>query len=281
MNKPLLICTDLDRTLLPNGEQAESPQARQLFSRIAMRDDVRLAYVSGRHLQLVEQAIIDYQLPQPNYIIGDVGTSIYHRHNNTWQLWQAWLDEIAPCWNGYQHDRLAQLFCDIDCLQLQPVQKQNQYKLSYYVPLTSDAETLVAEMRLRCQKYAIRASIIWSIDEPNAIGLIDVLPETATKLHAIEYLINQMGLSRQYSLFAGDSGNDLAVLTSPLKSVLVANASESVKQQASELSQENKTASNLYIAAGNFMGMNGNYSAGILEGMAYYFPDTIHWLERE
>ncbi len=26
------------------------------------------------------------------------------------------------------------------------------------------------------------------------------------------------------------------------------------------------------------MGMNGNYAAGILEGIAHYHPDTIEWM---
>lgn len=48
MNR-LLICTDLDRTLIPNGPQPESPKARALFRRLVSREEVTLAYVSGRH----------------------------------------------------------------------------------------------------------------------------------------------------------------------------------------------------------------------------------------
>ncbi len=31
MSAPLLLCTDLDRTLLPNGEAPESSRAREVF----------------------------------------------------------------------------------------------------------------------------------------------------------------------------------------------------------------------------------------------------------
>jgi hypothetical protein len=34
-----------------------------------------------------------------------------------------------------------------------------------------------------------------------------------------------------------------------------------------------------YQAQGGFLGMNGNYSAGILEGIAHYHPDTLPWME--
>ncbi|HEY9701794.1 MAG TPA: HAD family hydrolase, partial [Allocoleopsis sp.] len=65
----LLICTDLDRTLIPNGEQPESPNARQLFSQLVSNSWVSLAYVSGRDQELVQDAIAQYQLPTPNFVI--------------------------------------------------------------------------------------------------------------------------------------------------------------------------------------------------------------------
>ena len=40
----LLLCTDLDRTLIPNGAQPESPGARQRFAALVAHDDILLAY---------------------------------------------------------------------------------------------------------------------------------------------------------------------------------------------------------------------------------------------
>jgi len=42
----------------------------------------------------------------------------------------------------------------------------------------------------------------------------------------------QLGITRDHAVFAGDSGNDLPVLTSAIKSVLVANASAEVREEA-------------------------------------------------
>ncbi len=53
--EPLLICTDLDRTLIPNGVQPESHDARRRFSALISQPDIKLAYVSGRHRDLVYQ----------------------------------------------------------------------------------------------------------------------------------------------------------------------------------------------------------------------------------
>ena len=73
----LLICTDLDRTLLPNGDLHESPLARERFAAVASHPHVKLAYVSGRDLGLVEQAIKHFSIPIPDWVIGDVGSRLY------------------------------------------------------------------------------------------------------------------------------------------------------------------------------------------------------------
>jgi len=45
----LLLCTDLDRTLLPNGSELESEQARKNFDQLIKHPQVTLVYVTGRH----------------------------------------------------------------------------------------------------------------------------------------------------------------------------------------------------------------------------------------
>lgn len=278
MRQRLLICTDLDRTLIPNGTPPESPQARALFARLVARDDVSLAYVSGRDQRLTQQAIADYQLPTPDYVIADVGSSIYASDKQQWHPWPAWQDEIATDWRGNTHDDIAQLFTDMDALQLQEAEKQNVFKLSYYVPENIDSEALLSTMQARLQQQAIRASLIWSIDDITHSGLLDILPRRATKLHAIEFLIKRKGYSIERTVFAGDSGNDIPVLTSRIQSVLVANARQAVREQAAHEVRKNGLSDALYFAKGDFMGMNGNYAAGILEGIAHFIPETTAWL---
>ena len=85
-----LLCTDLDRTLIPNGTAPESPGARVLFASLAARPEATIAYVTGRHRELIEAAIREYQLPVPDYAIADVGTTIYEVGADGWQAWGAW-----------------------------------------------------------------------------------------------------------------------------------------------------------------------------------------------
>lgn len=268
----LLLCTDMDRTVIPNGSQAESPDARARFAQLCNLPDVTLVYVTGRHQALVKQAIADYQLPEANYAITDVGTKIYHIKQGTWHELQSWHDEIDHAWNGYSHEQIKQLLADINDLSLQEAEKQNTHKLSYYLPLETDSDEVISRADALLRDRGIAASLIWSIDEAANIGLLDVLPQNATKLHAIEFLQQQLGYTLDEVIFAGDSGNDLPVLTSRVHSVLVANASDDVRQTALRIARHNGHADALYLANTNALNMNGNYSAGVLQGVWHYAP---------
>jgi sucrose-6F-phosphate phosphohydrolase len=277
MNEQILLCTDLDRTLIPNGPQQESPQAREHFHRVCASPRLTLAYVSGRHQALVEEAIAQYALPQPDYVVGDVGTTIYQVEDaQNWRHLSEWEAHIGSDWAGHSHGELAGLFDDLADLQLQEQSKQNRFKLSYYVPLQADRDGLDAEVKLRLQAAGVNATRVWSVDEPAGTGLLDVLPATATKLHAVEFLIQVLGFSLANTVFSGDSGNDMPVLVSPVHAVLVNNAQPEVCEEAISLAQAQHNRDALYLATGGYLGMNGNYSAGILEGLAHYHPQ---WME--
>jgi sucrose-6F-phosphate phosphohydrolase len=244
---------------------------------LTSRREVTLAYVTGRHQALVREAIEEYSLPTPDYIVADVGTTIYEISGSDWQSWNEWNEEVAPDWAGLKHEQILELFTGFSSLTLQEPSKQAIHKLSYYVPLDIDRAELIDEMQRLLQQQNVSASLVWSVDEPADIGLLDVLPERATKLHAVQFLMQQKDFALADTLFAGDSGNDLPVLISPLHSVLVANAADEIRKQAEQEAKEAKTQDALYIATGGFHSMNGNYSAGILEGLAHFIPETEHW----
>lgn len=280
MTNRLLICTDLDRTLLPNGSQPESENARCYFGRLVARPEVTLAYVSGRHRSLVEDAILGYELPLPDFVVGDVGTTIYHvGSDQKWELQTAWESEIAKDWGGKNHADLRALLADFQQLQLQEKSKQNHYKLSYYAPLQVDHKSMLESINERLSQARVKASLVWSVDEPAETGLLDVLPERATKFHAVQALMKQSGFGLDNTVFCGDSGNDIEVLVSSIPGVLVANSQPEIQILAHELANENGQINRLYLAQGDFMGMNGNYAGGMLEGIAHYFPQVRDWMK--
>lgn len=272
----LLLCTDMDRTVIPNGFQPEPVDARQQFSSFCQRSDVKLAYVTGRHVALVKRAIKNYALPVPDYAITDVGTKIYQVSNGNWQQMADWEAEIDKDWKGKTHSQLKQLLKPVSELRLQESSKQNTHKLSYYLPLYLDKDSKIAQVEAFLTDADVDASVLWSVDEPKNIGLLDILPKHATKLHAIEFLQAKLGYALNEVIFAGDSGNDLPVLTSQIQSVLVDNASAEIKQAALQLSQHNGHASALYLAQSEARDNNGNYAAGVLQGVGHFAPQFRH-----
>ena len=165
----------MDRTVIPNGGSPEHPGARQRFKAFCSRPDVALAYITGRHQALVKAAIIEYDLPEPHSAITDVGSRIYQVREDRWVPLTGWESEIEKDRNGKNHQPLKQLLHDVDALTLQEAGKQNTHKPSYYVSLDTDAQALIARIDARLKKSGVAASIIWSIDEPQNIGLLDIL----------------------------------------------------------------------------------------------------------
>jgi sucrose-6F-phosphate phosphohydrolase len=273
MIQPLLICTDLDRTLIPNGEQPESPEARALFRQLVSNPQITLVYVTGRDRVLIQEAIAEYKLPIPNFVIADVGSTIYEIKNNQWLRLTDWDEQISVDWQYKTQPDLVSFFVDFDQIKLQEITKQGLHKLSYYVSLEAELEPIIIKIRSKLETEKIQVNIIWSIDEKTQIGLLDILPLSANKYHAIAYLIKKQNFTLDNTIFSGDSGNDLDVLMSPIKSILVANAHLEVKETIQSEIEQTGLKDSIYIAQGQSSKLNGNYSAGILEGIFHYFPD--------
>ena len=277
--KKLLLCTDLDRTLLPNGPQPESASARKKFTQLASRDEVTLIYVSGRDKFLVQQAIKNFDIPLPDFVIADVGSTIYQIKNEKWDHLNKWDSEIENDWNGKSNKDIQELLKDFNDIRIQEDGNQKSHKLSYYVPLYTNHESLFNQIKSCFEQSNIKANLIWSVDDLSNVCLLDILPASANKKHAVEFIMREYNFNHDNTVFAGDSGNDISVMASSIQSVLVANATNEVKQMALKQAEINNENNSLYIAKGEYFGMNGNYSAGILEGVAHYIPIVESWIE--
>ena len=277
----ILICSGIDGTLIPNGSAVESPDARRVFSQIAAHRKICLAYVSGRNKDQVVQAIKDYDLPEPDFIIGDVGTTIYYATGGRWTANQKWQEEISRDWRDSGRREIIELLSSLESKTffLQPSKKQGPYKISYF---TSHA---VDPLRLRniiagiLGHHGIVTQLVFSRDDSQQRGLLDILPRKANKLLALRFLMIEERFDSMRTVFAGDSGNDLDALTSGLPAILVKNTASDVRQTALYRLDCMGMQDRLYRAKGGFMGMNGNYAAGVLEGLIHFFPETANWLE--
>jgi sucrose-6F-phosphate phosphohydrolase len=270
----ILLCSDLDRTLIPNGYQKESADARAVFRRLAEHPDIYLAYVSGRDRKLILDAIAEFYLPMPDYAIGDVGTTLYRIIDGNWRLSDDWSNEIAKDWQGLSPQELVEFFQDMGKIWPQEAEKQKRYKLSFYTDQNMDHPRLINDIRFILTEKRVPANIIWSVDQTGTKGFLDILPARANKLHAIQFLMQQERFPENRTVFAGDSGNDLDVLTSGLQTILVKNAMDEVRKEAVETLSAKNLLHRLYFPKGNFWGMNGNYAAGVMEGLVHFIPES-------
>jgi len=275
-NKKILLLSDLDRTIIPNGEQPESAAARPLLRRLAARPEIELVYVSGRDLGLVKAAMAEYGLPWPNYAVCDVGTSIYRRKEGEWLEIDEWGRTLRDVFSPELRDRLVRALTPCPFLSMQEEEKQGTYKLSYY--WDPDKGNPEAEVAARLGELRERINLVLSVDEVRNRGLLDLLPQNADKLYAVRFLRRFLGVEPARTVFAGDSGNDLEVMASEIPAVLVANATDEVRREAVSRADAFGNSDRLYLASGGFMGMNGNYSGGVIEGLVHFIPETAAFL---
>lgn len=274
----LLICTDLDRTLIPNGTQPDTPGSLRLFTDIVHSRGVLLAYVTGRNIDQTLQGITEFMLPTPAYVISDVGASIYVQTDDKWIRDELWDNCLARDWTAETRKKIEYSVNQIPQLRLQEREKQGRFKISFTADDSADMGCIQKEIKQRADETHGPYNIISSFDEGEKRHLIDILPRKASKLKALEYLAQSLGIPLSRTVFSGDSGNDMDVLVGPVKGILVANAAQYVKETALGLSERSGTLDRIYIAKGG-PGMNGNYSAGIIEGLVHYFPDRFQKTE--
>ncbi len=273
-----LLCTDLDRTLVPNGEQPESSLARPVLWHLLRSHDMSLAYVSGRDVGRVQQAIVDYDLQVPDIIVADVGTSIYVTSDGGWVLHDAWHELIGRDWNGFDSDGIGRSLSHFSQLRAQEPDRQTRYKRSYYLPLDMDVQPLSEALESHLQSLGVRASLVFSDDPEKNVKLLDVLPVHATKRDAIVHVQQMQGVDNESCLFSGDSGNDVTALASHLRSVTVRNADQPTRDAVRKLAADNGTQDSSYQAEGGLaladgQSLNGNYAAGIVEGLVHFRPE--------
>lgn len=268
-----ILATDLDRTLLPNGRWQGDSQAIELFNELTAQHDVLVVYVTGRNLQLTENAIKHFGVRYPDVLCGDVGTSIREYENGTWKFDEGWLARVkheSPRWDAAAiRDALAR----IDGMREQEREHLNRFKQSYYVDHRKKEAVLKGvDDRVKGKFDEV---IIYSFDPQDGKGLLDILPDSATKQTALEYVAEKYGIKKEEVVFCGDSGNDIFPLTAGFSGVLVKNADDQLVEDVKKALAGNPDLK-VYFATGDFKGLSGYYTSGVIEGAYHYevFTDS-------
>tara|TARA_R110002111_G_scaffold262613_1_gene339522 strand:+ start:133507 stop:136107 length:2601 start_codon:yes stop_codon:yes gene_type:complete len=258
-----VLATDLDGTFIPlEGDTGNQSDLQTLASQFVFHD-ISLIFVTGRHFESVVQAIDEFALPQPEWIICDVGTSIFQRQVSgkftPVVAYQKYQDQIIA---SMPVVRLRERLQSIPGLRLQEAEKQGRFKLSFYAE-AAQLDELVDRVQEELDQTNAPYSIIHSVDPFNGDGLIDLLPATVSKAHALEWWFEAYDLNPQDIVFAGDSGNDLAALTAGYRTILVGNANRTLAQRVYNLHRESGWENRLYLA-------RGTATTGVLEGCRWF-----------
>ncbi|KUJ72671.1 HAD family hydrolase [Thiomicrospira sp. WB1] len=281
----LLLACDMDQTVIPNGQVVEATGARERFQVFCDDARVQLVYVTGRDIGLVEAAIAQYHLPLPDFVITDVGAQMYAYDAKTGpRILADWHAHLAQSCPPEAFARIDQHLKAWTRLVPQEAARQKTFKHSYYVAADADMPPLVQEIKNHLAHLGLAVSVIWSFDHEKDVWLLDILAREANKLDALLFLCERQGIGQSERVFAGDSGNDLAVMESDIPSVLVANASESVRAEAARLAARTRRQAQLYLAESQCSHALdhrcGYYADGVLQGVWHFVPAAHDALKR-
>ncbi len=185
-----LLATDLDGTFLA-GDPEERLRLYQLLSR---HDNVGLAYVTGRGLESVLPLLADPTLPQPDFIVCDVGATVVHGRDC--RPVQPLQTSIARRWPGEQV--VAQAIGERAGLLRQNVPQER--RVSYFCEADAVDDALAGTVaELGCE-------LLYSANR-----YLDVLPRGVSKGSSLRELIAHIGIPAERVLVAGDTLNDLSM----------------------------------------------------------------------
>ncbi|MBP2435702.1 HAD family hydrolase [Microbacterium amylolyticum] len=223
----VVLATDLDGTFLGGS----SRQRRILYDWItANRSHVGLIFVTGRDSAYIERLCSDGAdawrgdrviAPWPDYVIGDVGTTIAGIDNGTVTPLPELEEHIRHAWQD-RGDWTREVLSDAPGLT-----EQNtpfRHRVSYHWDPDRYDPASVAPL----EKAGLDILISHGC-------YLDVLPGGVSKGPSLLRLIAQLGIDRDRVLVAGDTGNDLSMFQTGLRGAVVGNAEQDLVDATAHL----------------------------------------------
>ena len=265
-----ILATDLDGTLIPLPDDLHNVRDLRALRRKLVEHQVTLIYVTGRHLRSIRQAITEHELPEPDWIIADVGTTIYARDaTGAWNVVEGYATHLEATVAELELTGIRDRLSELSALKMQEAEKQGRFKLSYYCSRQNMAG-LVAQMHALLERLQAPCAITQSVDPYSGEGLIDILPRAASKAAALQWWAGAMQRETESIVFAGDSGNDLPALTAGFRSIVVANADPDLVGSVTRSHAAAGWQNRLFVA-------RQSATSGVLQGCDWFgmFDGTI------
>lgn len=213
-----LFSTDIDGTIHDEAEAAG--RFAEFWNPLSRNESPPLlVYNSGRVVDDILDLIERTRLPEPDYLIGGVGTQIVEFRTRKWL--SAWGSELQK---GWSFDDAASVAYDIGTdIELQPDECQNPFKCSWFWRDKTEAD--LARLRAELDRAGLEAQVVYSSSRD-----LDILPARANKGNALAWLAQQLDRPSEPVIVAGDSGNDSSMYyVEGATGIVVANAEQALR----------------------------------------------------
>lgn len=260
-NRDILV-SDLDGTLIPFPDVRQHEEDLARLRQLRATHDFTLIFATGRSFHSVQNALKQHSLPVPDWIICNVGTSIYKKSGDSFSNLHAYCGKLDEICAGVDRKEVESALEPLKGLKLQPEENQSDFKISYWCE-ESELHRFVDQVKEIRRRNSFPYTCLGSVDPFNKRGLVDILPAEVDKAYALSWLSESLDLTADRILYAGDSGNDLAALVRQYASVVVGNASEKLRTEVLKLLSEYNNEGTCYFA-------KSFATSGVLEGMKHY-----------
>jgi sucrose-6F-phosphate phosphohydrolase len=217
-----LFSTDLDGTLIGNSESMQ--RFKQTWETIPRELRPLLVYNSGRGVKDTLSFSQARKLPEPDYVIGGVGTE-FHDSRHPGEV----KEFVAQFGEGWDLPTVERIVAATSGVQRQPPEFLHPYKSSWFLERADRAK--IEELKQRLAEAGLDVLVIYS-----SLRHLDVLPSQANKGNALSWLCRRIGVPLDQVLVAGDTGNDSSMFLLPgVHGIIVENAQPELFEAAVKL----------------------------------------------
>lgn len=246
-----LVCCDIDDTLTGDYDALQ-----QLAAWLDDHPEMVFVISTGRRVCSAVEILKRWDAPLPKYLVTSVGSEIYRVGESLDVLEEdtQWAKKTGEGWVARRVETLVQ-----ECVAevfMQPSNLQRARKSGfYYTAMAGETPGLVERKFSRfLREHGVRVNVVYSHGR-----YLDVLPPTASKGDALEYLCQELKIRREHAIAAGDSGNDRNMLERAGRSVVVGGGRGELDVLRGQ--------PGIHFA-------KSSYAAGVLEGLQKWEQET-------
>jgi sucrose-6F-phosphate phosphohydrolase len=205
-----LFATDLDGTLV--GDAMALARFSAAWEALPAQRRPLLVYNTGRRIADTRSLVATGLLPEPDFIIGGVGTELHD------SLYDHGEEFHARFRDGWDLARVEQIVGATPGVGRQPAEFSHAFKSSW--KWSRARREQVENLKRQLGAAGLRTTVVYS-----CLHFLDVLPACADKGKALIWLCQRLHVPLNEVLVAGDSANDSSMFLLPeVRSIAVANA---------------------------------------------------------